>query len=300
MAKKIRSATIYKLDLPPGKSQSELNEEKFYRHSFTEMRVSGDVILDIKYLANGTEDEKQVNTFDESGRLIEKILFMQDNEIAEHKTYEYDEGGKISKVRNHYADGTCDTIQYKYGSDALPVEKTTFDSDNEVEAQEFFLYDDGKLIETKALEFDQQVSREIIAYDESGRIAGSTKWQQNEESERHQNIWDEKNRLVKVLTYNPDEKLIARLLYSYDDLNRIVGSEYETEKGRVITTVNYDEKGNAIRQIETNATGELNHTVARKFNENNDVIEARVFINRHGRDVNEEYLLKYEYEYFED
>ena len=182
----------------------------------------------------------------------------------------------------------------------MPVEKTTFDSDNEVEAQEFFLYDDGKLIETKALEFDQQVSREIIAYDESGRIAGSTKWQQNEESERHQNIWDEKNRLVKVLTYNPDEKLIARLLYSYDDLNRIVGSEYETEKGRVITTVNYDEKGNAIRQIETNATGELNHTVARKFNENNDVIEARVFINRHGRDVNEEYLLKYEYEYFED
>jgi hypothetical protein len=53
-----------------------------------------------------------------------------------------------------------------------------------------------------------------------------------------------------------------------------------------------------INQIQTNKRGETNHTIKRKYNEDNNLTESTVFINMHGQDVDVNYTVIYEYEYF--
>jgi len=300
MTKKINSITVFKYDLPPGNPEPEFDSGKFYKHSYTEMNVFGEVTLDVKYLSNGEVDEKTVRTFNEKGNPVEQILYIQGDEIAEHKTFETDDRGKVIKVKNHYADGTFDTTLFKYNPQGLLLEKTTIDSDNEVEARENFIYQGERLAARNVQEFGEIVAEESFTIDATGKVTETTKLERDGETEHNQQFWDDKGRLIKILTYNRKEKLIAKMLYTYNDSGLITETDYETVRGRVITSVKYDDHGNAIEQTETNGRGEVNHSVTRKYNEENDVILTNVFINRQGRDVNEKYILKYEYVYFED
>ena len=68
---------------------------------------------------------------------------------------------------------------------------------------------------------------------------------------------------------------------------------------RVLQILTYDDKGNMISQLESNEAGELNHRILRKFDENNNLIEIAVTIDRHGMGLNQNYSIHYSYEYFE-
>jgi len=46
------------------------------------------------------------------------------------------------------------------------------------------------------------------------------------------------------------------------------------------------------------AAGEINNSVERSFDEDNRVEEAKVFIDFHGKGINQQYVLKYEYKYY--
>jgi hypothetical protein len=50
--------------------------------------------------------------------------------------------------------------------------------------------------------------------------------------------------------------------------------------------------------LESDDNGELNHRIIRKFNENNNLAEVLVTIDRHGRGLNQNYMIQYLYEYF--
>jgi len=299
MTKKIKSITVFKSDHQAGKP-AVANEDKGYKYSFAEMNANGDVILDMKYNTAGVADEKSIRLFNENGQLIEEFYYIQEDEIADHSTYQTDENGNIIREVKHYADGTKDTIDYSYDLQGNILEKITTDSENEVEAKEIYTYQNNKLTEKKEYEFGELVGKESIRYDDSGKSIENSKWQMDGESHRNKYTWDESGRLEKILTYNKANKLIAKILYSYNDGNKATEIEEETLHGRTITTLRYDEHGNVVEQTETNREGGINNTVSRKFNEQNDVIETRVFIDLHGTGINQEYTLKYEYEYFGD
>lgn len=300
MTRKIKSVTVFKYDFPQGESNRELIPDKYYKHSYTEMSSSGEIVLDIKFLTNGEPEERIVRKLNEQGHPVEEILYLPEDEIADHKSFVTDEKGNVLAIKQHYADGTFDTIHLKYNHKGRIVEKTTVDSDNEAESKEVFIYNGDRLTEKQSWEYGELISKESYSYDENGKVNEIRTWKNDGDRERIEQFWDEKDRLVKILTYDEKEKLTGRMLYSYDEAGRLTGSDYETVKGRVITNVRFDEQGNAVEQTETNGKGEINHTVTRKYNEWNDVTEAKVFIEHHGRDVNEEYVLKYEYMYFED
>jgi hypothetical protein len=299
MAKKIRTITVYKYEIPVGKQNSESPEDKFFKYTYTEMSETGEVVKEEKYRADGVAEERSVRVLNEKGQMIEEILYMADDEIAEHNTYEPDEKGRVMKIKKFYADETFDTIEFRYNEQGKVTETVTINSDGEVEAREVFEYEKDNLTRKKEYEYEELVSEESVQFDESGKSIEGVNWNREDGTRRNEFTWDEQGRLTKTLTYDDKDKLIGRMLYTYNEEGKITETDYETVRGRVITSIEYDEAGNAVEQSETNGKGETNHTVKRKYSDQHDVVEASVFIDRHGRDLNEEYILKYEYEYFE-
>ncbi len=294
MTKKIKSVTLFKYDLiNPNNSHP-----KGQKHSYTELDEKGNLLLEIKYDDAEEVEEKYVYAFDDQNKLVEEISYLSENEIAEHKTYEYNPEGLLIKAFKHYADGSKDIIQYQYDQEGRPEAITTTDSDNETEAKEVLEWEKKNLINKEVYEFDELVLKEIKTYDEQGNRTEELKWTPEDGNTRMEYYFNQKNDLIKSLTYNNEDKLISKILYTYDDKGKMLLADYESVRSKNTTTIVYDENGNAIEQTETNAAGEINNRAIRKYNDRNEVIETSVIIDLHGSGINQEYILNYEYEYF--
>jgi antitoxin component YwqK of YwqJK toxin-antitoxin module len=298
MAKKVKSVNLFKKDYFPTRSTSQKTGSNEYKYSTTEYDKNGNVVMDLKFNPDHELEDKYENKYNNDGILIEEKHYLSYKEIAEHKTYELDENGKIQKAFKHYNDGSKDTIQYTYDNNGNLTEKITIDSYDEVEAKAIFEYEDQKLVKKESYEYDDLVSKNTFAYDPDGNLIDESSWTEDDNT-RSIHLYDENGNLEKVSFYNKKDELVAKTTYIYNKKGKIVGVEEETPYGKNSTVITYDEKGNAIEQIEKNEQGEINNSAKRKFNDYNDVIETEIFIEMHGKGINQQYILKYEYEYFE-
>ncbi len=298
MAKKVKSINLFKKDFYPSSTTPDKKRSNEYKYSTTEYDVNGNVVLELKFNSDQKLEDKFENKYNDAGILIETKHYISYKDLAEHKTYDLDKDGKIRQAFKHYNDGTKDKIKYTYDKNGNLTERIIIDSYDEVEAKDIFEYEGKNLIKKETYEYDELTSKETYAYDPDGNVVEESSWTE-EESNRRSNVYNEKGKIEKILFYNKEDKLVAKTIYSYDDQDRIIGVTEETPYGNSTTTISYDKKGNAIEQIEKNEQGEINNSAIRKFNDNNDVVETAVFIDMHGRGVNQEYILKYEYEYFD-
>jgi len=300
VAKKTKSITLLRSDaiFPNGPENSP--EFSTYKYSYTAYDKDGNITTEIRYAPDGSESEKKIFSFDERGRLIEEINFLDTGEIADHMTFERDDRGKIVKAFKHYLDGSADTIINKYNDKGNLVEKVTIDSDEGIEAKEIMVYDGDRLVNHKIFEYDELETEFSYVYDNSGNITSQSKWAPDEELSRYDNFFDDKGNLIKSLKYNNEEQLTERYVYQYNDEGKTVKIEEETSIGKTITAIEYDGKGNAIKQTVMDENENINNQVIHEYNEDNLVIGSEVFINLQGRVINQEYKLKYEYEFYDE
>ena len=165
---KVKSTTIHKYDIVYPNGPDEEPSQTGYKASYTTFDENGNIAVEIKYRPDGKQDERFVATYDERGFLLEEKSFLDEKDPADHKTYERDANGKAIKMFRHYADGTKDTINYKYNSDGMPVKKETIDSYDEVESIEERQYQGDKLLSRKITEYDDLVLDEKLEYDVDG------------------------------------------------------------------------------------------------------------------------------------
>jgi hypothetical protein len=298
MEKKIKSTKISKFDFSGEDQFPEQLKGDGIRHSKTEYDENGNVTLETKYDDDGRFESKETKKFDRDGHLIEEKNYVSEREVADHKTYELDEKGKVIKAFKHYQDDSKDTINYEYDADGNLIAKITIDSYDEEESRETAKYENGKVVRTELIECEELMKWESFELDKEGKILVHKIWHQGEQEVTFKNTYDEQSNLVKTLVYNEKNELTGKTLYDYDPENHLQSIAEETAYGATSTKITRDKNGNAIEQIEYNGNKEINNSVERNFNENNDVVETKVFINMHGRDVNQRYMLKYEYEYF--
>jgi antitoxin component YwqK of YwqJK toxin-antitoxin module len=299
MSKIKKSATLNKYDLVAENIHAKELEVKGMKYSYNEYDAKGNETLEIKYNAKGRIEEKYKNAYDDNGFLIEEITYLDGKEIAEHKTYERDEKGVILKAFKHYQDDSKDTLEYKYDENGLLLEVKTIDSYGEVEATEISEYENGKLILKEKHEYDELMEKDTYQYDDNGNVIENEHWTEEAGTVRFANSFDDRNNLIESLIYNKKGDLVSKSVYTYNDQNKIV-TVIEEAPGVVNTTeIAYDDHGNAIKQEEKNKESLINNSVIRTFNENNDVVETTVFIDLHGRGVNQNYTLKFEYEYYD-
>ena len=301
MAKIIKSETSLKYDYTIESFQAEEVELKAYKSSYREYDKNGNLIIDINYESSGDINEKYILNYDGNGFLIEKEIFFDENEIAEKLIYERDEKGKLLKVLKHYSEGSIDTIFYKYDKDNL-IEKSTVDSDGDEDEKEIFKYKNGKIVSEEKLDSDNElVEKNTYKFDEKGNLTEKNSLNSEDDKKVKLEYFYTKNgEQEKILYYNDSNQLIAKSMYKYNEAGKIIQLIEEGQNHKSILKLEYDKNGNVKKQEEYGDENQLNNSIERKFDNENNLLESKVSINKHGLGINDDYVIKIEYEFFDD
>jgi len=298
---KIKSITLRKYDIIGEDANPDLKEMPCKKLNYQELDKLGNTLKDIKY--DDFEDVEEIieNIYNEKGKLIEEKIFINEKELAERRTYEIDESGKIINEFTHYLDESIDTVVYEYDEDGNIIKKVLSDSEGVVESKEIFKYKNGKEISYFFYNEDDDLTIERNSgYDDSGnllRIVYSNL--EDDEKYRVENKYDNENKLTEAFKFNRNGDLVEKYLYKHDDNGRVMEIVSENQNQNNLTKFKYDEKGNAIEQKEMSIDETLNHFIEREFDESGNVLKITVFINGHNNMPDMNYTLEYEYEFYD-
>jgi len=296
----IKTIAAYKYDYMQAKPDMDFKDVKPLPYSFSEFDKAGHVICEIIYQNDGTVEHKSEYRYNEKGLLIEETLINNEGSADEKKKYEYNEKGLLSKEFLIYVDESFDTTVFNYDDDGNLLEKATFTHEGNLESKKKISYKNGKICHEACFDDENNILSEVtITYNEKGNEVEIIRFDSAEKkSIRTEILYNEEGKRKEMLTYNSSEQLIARNQYEEDEKGQITMITEEDQYKYNITTLSYDAHGNNTEQFETNKAGELNSRITRIFDENNNLIEIAVMIDRHGMGYNQNYILRYFYEYY--
>lgn len=300
MSRKIKSTKIFKYDyhlIDAWESEIDLEPYLFNEIEYDEF---GNIVMEVTHNADYSTTSKSNRKFDENGWLTEEILWDENDEIMERTTYNRDTEGRILSQLEHYLDGSYDTTEFEYDENGNIVRKTTINDDNETEGHETFLYENGKLIKTE--EFDDEdklISGNEYEYDENGNNTVQISRTLEGGYVKIVSEFDENNYRIKQLRYNEIGRLIEKTMYVHDENGRVTEVLEEDEHKKNTTNFTLNEQGNATWQIETDIFGETALRVERIYDNEGNIIKLIAFIKSPGNYPDQNYILSYEYEYFE-
>lgn len=301
MTKKIKFVLIKKFDYYFDDNENEVLEQDGNKHAFNEYNKNALLIAETKYDHNGMLIDRIEKKFDDKNKVLEEILFNDNNDLVERRTFEWDEKGKLIREFLHYLDGSIDTTTYIYNEMGDLTEKTMKDSDGDSDGREVFTYIDGKKVTEESYdENNELITKNTFSFNDKGNLIEVSNWNADEGMIlKIVNIYDEKGNIEKVLKYKEGNNLIEKSNYEFDNEARLVKIIEEDQYKKVETNIEYDANSNVVEQQELNGEGEINHQIIRKYDNENNVIESEIAVDGHGMDISQHYLMRYEYEFFE-
>jgi YD repeat-containing protein len=262
----------------------------------------GNLLKDAGYNIFGDFETLNVYQYDEKGNLIEQHIHYDENEIAETHRMENREDGKPLREIVEYADGSVDTVTFSYDDNGYLLEEVEMDADGVVESHEIYEFIKGKMIHEVTFGPEEtKMTENFHTYDEKGNLLESKLWNsENGDQGRVVHEYDEKDQRTETLHYNAAGQLIERSIYTYDDKGNVVELEEEDTTGLRRTKFELDGKNNILLQEEHNEAGDLNLRIERSYDEEGQLAETAVFIDRHNEMPEVYYTVVYETEYFQE
>jgi hypothetical protein len=301
MEKKIRTRTSERSNYVYSQEKDEWVVETTFRNSLQEFDERGNLIKEASYNVMGDLEVLNYYRYDDKGYLIEQIIHFDEDEIAETHRMENREDGKPLKEIVEYADGSVDTVTFNYDSDGNLLEEVEKDSDGIVESHEVYKFQNKKLIhEITFGPENTKMTENFHTYDEKGNLLESSMWNAEDGTlSKVVNEYDDKGQRVETRHYNNAEQLIARSIFTYDEKGNIVELEEEDGTGLRNTKIENDDKGNMTLQEEFSETGELNLRIERTYDEQGQLAESAVYIDRHNQMPEVYYTVTYQTGYYE-
>ena len=294
----IKSALTYHIELGSEETLEIKTKETLKQEVVFD--VQGNVAEHIQYLPDGSVEDRVTNSYSTEGKLTEEVLYDPDGEIAERRTMEYSENGNLLKEVKHYLDGAQDIITYRYDGAGHLLEKIFGDNSGWIEKREVFTFEGDKLTAVKEFDEDNTLLKEVtFTYDADGNLEESSESPTRDMSGRKVSIYNI-NALPEVIKYYGESgSLIARHTYEYNEKGQVTDIKEETQSGISSSHTEYDENGHAIVMEDRSANEELNHRIERTFDGEGNLLISHVFINGQGRNLNQHYLERIEYTFFD-
>ena len=299
-SQKIKESLIYKKDIVLKSATDQELEEHEYLFSRTIYNEDGKVISEKQYDAKGELIQDYIYSYNEHSYLIEEKLQEADGFIAVHKSFDFDEKGKIAKEFRHYMDESFDTIVYHYDEDGKLIKKETFDPDNDLETVEEFSYDGDRISRHQVADADGDIlSEKKTTYDEKGNPLETEEYDGSvSESVKTMTEYHPSGNKKEVLTYNSADQLIEKVTLKEDAQGRIEQVVEESISKKNTINFTYNANGNVVYQDEFDRNGEMIGKVSRVYDENNKLVSSNVFIHGGGRGLSRNYTLRQEYVYY--
>jgi YD repeat-containing protein len=276
MSKKIKSETIFRFDHMPGE-EIDLDQEFDIRQSYHEFDEAGNLILELAYTHDGEIVDKIEYRYDEAGRLVESLIYGEYDDVMERRVAERDNDGRTTREMIHYLDGSADIHEYSYDEKGNLISMKATDDEDELEFSEKYFYEGDKVVKVERCDGDDKVTfRQEDEYIDG--VLRSRKIWSSEDGDPYTLVhqYTGTGRREQELRYNSRDQLIERNIYEEDENGRVVKIVEENKQRKNTTEFTFDEKGNVIRQVETDLNGDLNHEIFRVYNPDGDLIQTRI------------------------
>ena len=299
---KIKSISLYKYDYILKDINSDEFELKGGIFSKATYDPEGRTLSEIKHDAEGGVEQNYGYVYNEQGVKIADRSWDENGDLIDDMEYDVDADGKIQFAYKNYLDGSKDTITYRYDDAGKLLEKEVRTDEDEVEMVEKFVYEGNyEVLHESRGEDGQVVYRKETGYNEKSHILEEKTWMaETDATTRVVNEYAEDGELSSVASFSDDGDLIFRVAYERDEKGHIVKVNEESPDRKITTLIEYDSQGNAIVQQELNEQGKINSRIERTFDADGNVTESEAIIDTHGAGRNQHYVLKYEYEFYEE
>jgi len=292
-----KSIVLYRknLHLSAGNSQ----DQEHWLYSQSEFDHRGNLIEQTIYAQNGSMIEKTVNEYNEQGFLIREQYFVDSGDASEEKSYERNENGLILKEYKHYIDGSFDTTVYNYDSQNRIISMITTNDEGETEKVIAHEYRDDFLLSQRVLDGEGNlIKSDHYKYDERGNSV-EHKRTDNESGEESFTVirYNNHGRKQEETVFDEDGDIVAQTFYEEDDKGLLKTIRESGVEKNLQISFTYDERGNAIRQEETDAEGRQLVLVQREFDEQNNMIRSEVYVDGQGLTLPQHYEIIFEYRF---
>lgn len=257
---------------------------------------SNNLLEDIRLSSTGDIIEKEENTFDKNGRIIEKLV-TEDNIPASKVKYFYNEKGLLVKKEMYdlsetYKIKPIEVLKYKYNSEARVSEKTAtyeFSQDN---MKWTYRYDSrGNKISESKFDWKQKfVQRVTYNYNKDNLLVlyGHTFANNSEDNVKTIYKYSYLNQIVEEINFRHEKVEIKQ--YSYNEKGEKTSTKI-FENGILIKEIlNYDE-GYHTETISFNIKGEVSSKKTIKLNSQGLIAIDEV------KSLRGELISRFEYEY---
>jgi len=297
MGKPLKSLKTIRCEVETDDDFNVISEFPEYITNHTEYTPAGSIKSEKSFDLNGELQEKIEYLFDDMDNLKEQLMYYDEDEVVERRTFNYDETGKLIRVNKYYSEDTFEYTSYFYDQNGKLVEKKKFSHDDEHEETEQFEYLDEKLVRESVFDQDMKLIREERLVIDNNTLerqmmdidSGTTTVSEE---------YDEQGQKIKTFFYDKKDRLITRRLYFYED-GRVCKITEETASGTETTLLHYNKNGDIILQEEIDANDFYRSRITRDYSDDNILMKTLVYVNNYGKTADLNYILKFEYEYYE-
>jgi len=276
MSKIIKSETVYRVYHLPGED-IDTDQDFEQIQDYREFDRNGNLILEIAYTHEGEIADKMEYHHDDEGKLLETFIYGEDDEILERKELIWKDNGNVGQEIIHYLDGSADIHEFHYDDKGNLTGITSKDDEDEVEFTERYTYDSDNVVKVERENGDGELIFSQEDEYNNGVIVSRKIWSAEEEEPftivHH---FNDAGRRGEELRYDSDDQLIERNTYEEDDQGRLIRMTEENRQRKNTTEYGYDEKGNIIRQVESDLNGDLNHEVTRIYDDEGELLKTTV------------------------
>lgn len=267
--------------------------------SIKEYNQEGNLVHNSNYGPGGTLSEKFVYKFEED-KLIEQITFADEDEVGETEKLEYENGIHI-KTLIEFLDGSQDIITHSYDSDGNKISSTTIDDDGDEGNQEYWEYNNNKLVSYKLInEYGETEEEQQLQYDSEGNLIKKRFYNSLEEKDYYWTFeYQDKGILRMGSKYNNRDKLMEEKSYQYNDRGDVLVEKTENSKESILKEYKYDKEGNEVYALEKEIDkDEIAYEVWRSYDSSNRQTHTKVFVSGNEDSSDLEYEIKIDYEFY--
>jgi YD repeat-containing protein len=292
----IKEILIYKTEYLLTSTSHDYLEEREYLLTRTLYNPQGKVLTDTHYNPEGEIIQQYSCRYNPDGFLTEEKLTEDDGLVAEHRTFEPDEHNRIKTELCHYLDGSFDTIRYAYNHQGQLAHKQTIDPDGHTESTEEFTYENGFLTHYVHKDASGQIlSEKTISCNPKGEPLEETLYDGDEDTTTYRvSEYHPSGGLKETRTYDQNNKLVAKAVFTENENGKLTELVEETHRNKSTIRFTYDQAGNITCQEEFDRNGELHASVTREYDEQNNLLNSRFFVNRQGKGLARNYSLRQE------
>jgi len=297
MVKPLKSHKTIRCEVDTDDDFNVISEFPEYIADYTEYTPAGNVKSGKSFNLNGEIQEKIEYIFDDQEILKEQLMYYDEDEVVERRTYDYDETSKLIRVNKFYSEGSHEYTLYFYDQGNKLVEKRRFSHDDEPEETEQYEYVNGNLIRESVYDQDMKLKSEQRLIKDGNSLerqmmdidTGTSKIIEE---------YDDEGRKIKTLVYDKKDRLVTRQNYFYEN-GKVSKITEETAHGTDTTLLHYNKNGDVILHEEIDVNDFYRSRITRDYNDDNVLLKTQVYVNNYGKTADLNYILKFEYEYYE-